>query len=38
MTDTAGSNTRYRVIETGIVIRRPEGWKLLSGQTALLAE
>ena len=38
MTDTAGSNTRYRVIETGVVIRRPEGWKLLGGQTALLAE
>jgi hypothetical protein len=37
-TDTAGTTTRVRLIETGLLVKRKEGWKLLSGQTALLAE
>ncbi len=36
MTDTTGTVTRVSLLETGIAIKRPEGWKMLSGQTALL--
>ena len=37
MTDTTGKSTTYVMIETGIMIRRNEEWKLLSGQTTLLS-
>jgi hypothetical protein len=36
MTDTAQIYHAFTLIETGTVIRRTTGWKLLSGQTALL--
>jgi len=36
MTDTSGSITAYSMIETGVLIKRVEGWKLLSGQTSIL--
>lgn len=36
MVDTAGLSTEMRIIESGVVIRRKEGWKLLCGQSALL--
>jgi hypothetical protein len=36
MTDTSGKVIHYSLVETGIMIKRPEGWKLLSGQTSLL--
>ena len=36
MTDTAGIVTSVLIIESGTVIRRPDGWKLLSGQSAVL--
>jgi len=38
MTDTAGNITTVAGIETGVVIKRQDGWKLLRGQTALLPE
>lgn len=38
MTDTVGNISSLRLIETGIVIKRVEGWKLLSGQTSLLKD
>jgi hypothetical protein len=36
MTDTSGRTSTYFLIETGILIKRKDGWKLLNGQTALL--
>lgn len=38
MTDTAGHVTTVAGIETGVLIKRRDGWKLLRGQTALLPE
>ena len=37
MTDTAGQTSTVRMLESGTLIRRTEGWKLLSGQTRLLS-
>ena len=36
MTDTAGHTTSISLIESGVLIKRANGWKLLSGQTAVL--
>jgi hypothetical protein len=36
MTDTTGKVSQYNLIETGILVRRKEGWKLLSGQTSIV--
>jgi hypothetical protein len=36
ITDTTGKTETYLLVETGVLIRRPEGWKLLNGQTAIL--
>jgi hypothetical protein len=36
MTDTAGKTMTLELLETGILIKRREGWKLLSGQTSIL--
>jgi hypothetical protein len=36
MKDTSGKTTRYSLIETGIFIKRKDGWKLLSGQTSII--
>jgi SnoaL-like domain len=36
MTDTLGKTTEYVLVETGLLIKRKEGWKLLSGQTSIL--
>lgn len=38
MTDTSGKPSSYSLIETGILIKRKDGWKLLNGQTALLTD
>ena len=38
ITDTTGTVTKLRLIETGTVIRRKSGWKLLNGQMAILPE
>lgn len=35
--DVDGSESTVRLIETGVVIKRNNGWKLLSGQTSLIA-
>jgi hypothetical protein len=35
MADTLGHVNTYMLLETGVVIKRPAGWKLLSGQTAV---
>lgn len=37
MTDTAGIETHISIIESGTLIRRTDGWKLLGGQSATLA-
>jgi hypothetical protein len=37
-TDTSGRISRYFLIETGLVIKRNDGWKLLNGQTAVSAQ
>jgi len=34
--DTAGTKTNLLIIESGTVIKRKDGWKLLSGQSATL--
>ncbi|MFM2284695.1 MAG: hypothetical protein RLZZ543_192 [Bacteroidota bacterium] len=34
--DTSGFSSQLRLIETGILIHRTDGWKLLSGQTAVI--
>ena len=33
-TDTAGVKTSGHLVETGLVVKRPDGWKLLNGQSA----
>ena len=38
MTDTSGKTSSYSLIETGLVIKRKNGWKLYNGQTAILTE
>lgn len=35
--DTEGSKSTVHLVETGVVIKRKNGWKLLSGQTSLIA-
>ena len=37
LTDTSGQVTTLSMIETGTVIRREDGWKLLNGQSAVLS-
>lgn len=34
-TDTAGGQTTTSLVETGLVVKRKNGWKLLSGQTSV---
>jgi hypothetical protein len=36
MTDTAGKMEDFFLIETGLLIKRKDGWKLFQGQTAIL--
>jgi hypothetical protein len=38
MTDTADRIITFSLVETGILIKRPDGWKLLNGQTTILAQ
>ncbi|NNE77311.1 MAG: SnoaL-like domain-containing protein [Pricia sp.] len=38
MTDTSGQVTKITLVETGILIKRNDGWKLLCGQTATISE
>ena len=35
-TDTSGQVSRSKMIESGITVKRNDGWKLLNGQTTLL--
>ena len=35
-TDTSGKNFTFEMLETGIVVKRPEGWKILSGQSRVV--
>jgi hypothetical protein len=35
MTDTSEVSSTIRLVETGLMVRRKDGWKLLSGQTSL---
>jgi hypothetical protein len=37
-TDTAGNTGTTKLIETGTVIKREDGWKLLCGQTAMITK
>lgn len=36
--DTSGVASSVRLVETGLMTKRKEGWKLLSGQTAVVVE
>ncbi|HTE25239.1 hypothetical protein [Flavitalea sp.] len=36
VTDTKGNSSTTSLIETGVLIKRPTGWKLLSGQTSMI--
>lgn len=35
VTDTGGHQTTTTLVETGLVVKRKNGWKLLSGQTSV---
>ncbi|MEO8174234.1 MAG: nuclear transport factor 2 family protein [Sediminibacterium sp.] len=35
MTDTSGTTLHFSLLETGVMIKRPGGWKLLNGQTSM---
>jgi hypothetical protein len=37
-TDTSGMVSTVRLVETGLMIKRMDGWKLLSGQTSLVPQ
>ncbi|MBS1744450.1 MAG: hypothetical protein JST81_15585 [Bacteroidetes bacterium] len=34
--DTTGRSDTFHLVESGVVIKRKDGWKLLSGQTSLV--
>jgi hypothetical protein len=36
MEDTTGKINHFKLIETGLLIKREDGWKLLSGQSRIL--
>ena len=36
VSDTMGMKSNYSLLETGVMIKRPGGWKLLNGQTTIL--
>jgi hypothetical protein len=36
MTDTSSKTITLSLVETGVLIKRKDGWKLLSGQTSIL--
>lgn len=38
MTDTSGQISETAIIESGTLIKRKDGWKVLSGQSAVLAD
>jgi len=38
MIDTAGIESRISIIESGTIIKRETGWKLLSGQSTILED
>jgi hypothetical protein len=38
VTDTTGNARTFVLVETGLVVKRKEGWKLLSGQTSMLSK
>jgi hypothetical protein len=38
LSDTMGMNPNNLLLETGVMIKRPDGWKLLNGQTAVVGE
>jgi hypothetical protein len=37
-TDTSGTTRVYKLMETGMLVRRENAWKLLSGQTSLISK
>lgn len=36
--DTSGIVSRVSMVESGVLVKRKEGWKLLSGQTSIIQE
>jgi len=36
--DTSGNTSHHSFIETGVMVRRIDGWKFLSGQTSLISQ
>jgi hypothetical protein len=36
MTDTSGKVATFSLVETGVLIKRQDGWKLIHGQTSIL--
>jgi hypothetical protein len=36
MTDTSGKVMTFSLVETGVLIKRQDGWKLLQGQTSII--
>jgi hypothetical protein len=38
ITDTSGFTAVVSLVETGLMIKRPDGWKLLNGHTSILTK
>lgn len=38
LTDTSGQIIRFSLVESGVLIKRVDGWKLQSGQTSVVGE
>lgn len=38
MVDTLGQEITFSLVETGVLIKRKDGWKLLNGQTSILKQ
>jgi hypothetical protein len=38
MIDTTSKNMNFSLVETGVILKRADGWKLLHGQTSILNE
>jgi hypothetical protein len=38
MTDTSGITMRFSLLETGVLIKRTNGWKLLNGHTSIIKQ
>jgi hypothetical protein len=38
ITDTTNKESRFKLLENGLIVKRKDGWKLLNGHTSMLME